>query len=240
MNARRAARELALLSLFQQSDDPNAPTLTIKEMVLSSVRALSGEAETQIQTAADQLADVSRYLLYLESESKINLESPIDAPMKPVPIPNTREMIEKIDQCLQSAEYLFEALRLPELIALVRQDDVQAYAQKLMDLVRRHRSTLDEQLNRHMADWRMDRLHRMDAIILRLAAAEMRFAPSVDLSVSINEAVDLSKQFSNEESYRLINGVLGSLAVEISADTGKNLHNVYPNDVPTAPEAHQA
>jgi transcription antitermination factor NusB len=237
MNARRAARELALLSLFQQSDSADAPTLAIKDMVLASVRALSAEAESQIQSAADQLADVSRYILHLEAESPVNLESPIDAPMKAVPIPTTREMVEKIEECLQSAEFLFEALRLPELIALVRQDDVQAYAQKLMDLVRKHRASLDEQLNKHMADWRMERLHRMDAIILRLAVAEMRFAPNVDLSVSINEAVDLSKQFSSEESYRLINGVLGSLANEISADTGKSLQSVYPSALPNSPQA---
>jgi transcription antitermination protein NusB len=239
MNARRAARELALLSLFQQNDAPEAPTLSIKDMTLSSVRALSNEAESQIQIAADQLAEISRYMLHLEQESPINLESPIDAPIKPVPIPTTREMIEKIESCLHSAELLFEALRLPEMITLMRQDDVQAYAQKLMDLVRKHQSNLDEQLNRHMVDWRMERLHRMDSIILRLALAEMRFAPKVDLSVSINEAVDLAKQFSSEESYRLVNGVLGSVATEVAQETGKNLHNVYTHPVPSAPAVAQ-
>jgi N utilization substance protein B len=232
MNARRAARELALLSLFQQNDSLEAPTLTMKDMVLSSVRALSNEAESQIQTAADQLADISRYMIYLEEESPINLESPIDAPIKAVPIPTTREMIEKIEVCLHSAELLFEALRLPELITLIRQEDVQAYAQKLMDLVRKHQSTLDEQLNQHMVDWRMERLHRMDAIIMRIAIAEMRFAPKVDLSVSINEAVDLAKQFSSEDSYRLINGVLGSVATEVAKETGKHLNNVYVHPTP--------
>jgi transcription termination factor NusB len=41
--------------------------------------------------------------------------------------------------------------------------------------------------------------------------------------VTINEAVDLAKQFSSEESFRLIHGVLGSLAEKVSEETGKSL-----------------
>jgi N utilization substance protein B len=233
MNARRAARELALLALFQLDRqgngelDPNAIRKeTIREMTLASVRALTGEAEFQIQKAAEQLADVSRYLLEYEMEHPTNLATPMDAAIKPVPIPTTRDMVEKIEKCLQGAEYLFEALRLPELIALARQDEVQQYAAKLMGLVAEHREALDEQLNRHLDDWRMDRLIKMDAYLLRLAAAEMKYVRSMDLSISISEAVDLAKQFSGEESYRLINGILGSLAEEIATETGKNLQDV--------------
>lgn len=225
MNARRAARELALLTLFQLDRqgngdiDPNdVRKESVREMTLAAVRALSGEAEFQIQTAASQLAEVSRALLEYETEHPTNLATPMDAKSKPVPIPTTQDMIEKIEKCLQGAEFLFEALRFPELVALARQDEVQAYATKLMALVVDHRATLDEHLNRHMEDWRMDRLIKMDAYLLRLAAAEMKYVAGVDHSVSINEAVDLAKQFSSEESYRLINGILGGLAQELSTE----------------------
>jgi N utilization substance protein B len=191
--------------------------------MLSSVRALSAEAEFQIQSAADELAEVSRYLLDYELEHPTNLESPLDAEIKAVPIPSTREMVEKIEKCLQGAEYLFEALRIPELVSLVGSEPVQDYAFNLIKLVAEHRVELDEALNQYMEDWRMDRLIRMDAYILRLAAAEMKFVEKVDLSVSINEAVDLAKQFSSEESFRLIHGVLGALAEKISEETGKSL-----------------
>jgi N utilization substance protein B len=231
MNARHASRELALLTLFQldkQGDgqislDMLANKSTLKEQMLSSVRALSGEAEDQIRTAADQLAEVSRYLLDYELEHPKNLKTALDAPIKAVPIPTTREMVEKIEKCLEGAEYLFEALRIPETIGLMTAEPVQDYAIELMKLVAEHKAALDESLNQHMADWRMDRLIRMDAYILRLAAAEMQHVPDVDLSVTINEAVDLAKQFSSEESFRLIHGVLGSLAEKVSEETGKSL-----------------
>jgi len=234
MNARRAARELALLTLFQiDKQGTGAPDQSairavlqresLQELMLSSVRALSGEAEFQIQTAADWLADVSRSLQTYEMEHPENLETPLDALAKPVPIPTSREMVEKIEQCLQGAEYLFEALRIPELVTLLRSEDVQAYATKLIRLVAEQLPELDEGLNRHMEDWRMDRLVKMDAYILRVAAAEMAYVADVDLSVSINEAVDLAKQFAGEESYRFINGVLGALAEEYTEKTDKAL-----------------
>lgn len=233
MNARSAARELALLTLFQLDRQGNGALdkaalqrESLKDMVLASVRALATEAEDKIQAAADELADVSRSLITYEMEAPINLESPMEAEIKPVPIPTTRDMVEKIERCLQGAEYLFEALRIPELVALSREEAVQEYAMRLMNLVAEHRAELDETLNRHMEDWRMDRLMKLDAYVLRLAAVEMKHVPGVDLGVSINEAVELAKQFSTEESYRLINGILGALAEEVSKETGKALTGV--------------
>jgi N utilization substance protein B len=238
MNARRAARELALLTLFQldrQGNGAISPADIQKEslpaLVLASVRALTGEAEFQIQSAASDLAAVSRYLIDYEIEHPENLALPLEAASRPVEIPTTQDMVEKIEKCLQAAEYLHEALRIPELVALLRQEDVQSYAWKLLNLVVEHKKALDEQLNRHLADWRMDRLTKMDAYVLRLAAAEMRHVPHVDLSVSINEAVDLAKQFSGEESYRLVNGVLGALAETVAQETGKSLTGVHRESV---------
>src|SRR5689334_6869684 len=75
MNARRAARELALLTLFQldkQGKGDVAPAAlekaNLRELALSSIRALAAEAEEKIQTAASDLADVSRSLLDYEIE----------------------------------------------------------------------------------------------------------------------------------------------------------------------------
>jgi N utilization substance protein B len=192
---------------------------------------LSGEAEFQIQSAASDLAAVSRYLIEYEIEHPENLALPLDAASQPMPIPTTQDMVEKIEKCLQAAELLHEALRIPELVGLLRQEDVQNYAWKLLNLVIEHQKNLDEALNQHLADWRMDRLTKMDAYVLRIAAAEMKHVPNVDLSVSINEAVDLAKQFSGEESYRLVNGVLGSLAEAVSKETGKSLTGVQRESV---------
>lgn len=214
MNARRAARELALLSLFQLDKHEGQLGLEkqeIKDLIQASVRALVSQAREQIEDSAHQLAEVSQAILELEQEHPTNLNSPIGAEAKPVPIPTTQEMVERIEKCLLAAECLHEALRIPELSMLSNSEEVQLYAIRLIKLVRQHQPTLDDLLNQYTEEWRVERLIKMDRYILRLAAAEMKYIDDVDLSVSVNEAVELSKQFSTAESYRLINGVLGRL-----------------------------
>lgn len=229
MKARTLARELALLTLFQMEKqgktvvEPSAlegAGLSLAEMMLASVRALSVEAESQIRLAADALASVSQTLLDYEADHPDNLNSPLDAAIKPVVIPTTRDMIEKIESCLLSAEYLFEALRIPETVALVQTPDVQAYAERLIRHVVERQPELDELIGQHSEDWRVDRLAKMDRYILRLAVAEMKYEPRVDIGVSINEAVELAKRFSSEESFRLVNGILGAVAETMEQPAG--------------------
>jgi N utilization substance protein B len=219
MNARRAARELALLTLFQLEKQYNGNVPgeiiekeSLRSMILSSIRVLVQEAQSSVEAAATDLASVSHYMIDLQEDHPDNLARPLEVVSQPVPIPTTLEMINRIETCLTSAEQLAEAFRLPELLYHSQLADVQNYAIKLITLVNSHKSVLDALLNEHLDDWRMDRLISIDSCILRVAAAEMQYVSSVDCSVSINEAVDLAKQFSSEESYRLVNGVLGSLA----------------------------
>jgi N utilization substance protein B len=243
MNARRAARELALLALLQQDRHPNrspgehAPAperpdpataadvkpdnRAIKELIMAGVRALVHEAEDKIETAAHDLAAVSQEWLEYEQNHPSNLALPLDAPSQPVALPNTRETIEKIEQCLLAAEFLSEALYIPELAAHARVASVQEYAIRLVQLVQLHREGLDQLINQYAEEWRLDRLVRMDAFILRLITAEMLYVPEVDVSVSINEAVELAKRFSTLESHRFINGILGRLADTLEAQAAE-------------------
>ena len=222
MNARRAARELALLSLFQmdrgEHKTKTPERLDLQELILGSVRALVNEAQEQAQTAAAELAAVSHQILEMEADHPTNLKLPIEADLVPVPIPNTREMTEKIERCLQACEYVVEALRIPEYAALAGTPEVQNYANRLIQLVTTHKEEVDDLINRFSTEWRVDRLVKMDRLILRLAVAEMRFVEDVDHSVSINEAVELAKQYSADDSYRFINGVLGAVAEALTTE----------------------
>ncbi|MGE0201211.1 MAG: transcription antitermination factor NusB [Candidatus Melainabacteria bacterium] len=219
MNARHAARELAILTLFQLERkaapaEGNAPVSTpdIQGMVLGAVRVLVQDARDRVESAARDLAQVSQSILALELDADVNVHSAMDAPLQAAPLPDTRETVEKIERCLQAAEILHEALRLPELSAHAETASVHEYAVRLVQLVRQHRDELDASLNAQMDEWRMDRLARMDATILRVAVAEILYVDGVDIGVAINEAVDLAKLFGEPESYQLINGVLGAIA----------------------------
>ena len=65
--------------------------------------------------------------------------------------------------------------------------------------------------------WTLDRLPTIDRIVLRMSIFELKHRTEVDPAVVINEAVELAKKFSTEDSGRYVNGVLGRFLGEVSA-----------------------
>jgi N utilization substance protein B len=65
--------------------------------------------------------------------------------------------------------------------------------------------------------WTLDRLPTIDRIILRMSAFELNHRREIDPAVVINEAVELAKKFSTEDSGRYVNGVLGRIAATAPA-----------------------
>ncbi len=74
---------------------------------------------------------------------------------------------------------------------------------------------LDASYSKYLKDWKQSRLPRVDVVILRMAVYEMIHIEDVPISVSINEAVVLTKRYSSEESKGYINAVLGKVSQEI-------------------------
>ncbi|WP_297813812.1 transcription antitermination factor NusB [uncultured Finegoldia sp.] len=59
--------------------------------------------------------------------------------------------------------------------------------------------------------WNFDRINKLDLSIIELGVCEILYSENTPDSVAINEAVELSKEFSTEKSYSFINGILGSV-----------------------------
>ena len=70
------------------------------------------------------------------------------------------------------------------------------------------REELDEQIKKYSQNWDLHRIAPVDRSILRLALYEMLRCPDIPPVVSINEAIDIAKQLSTEESGRFVNGIL--------------------------------
>lgn len=70
---------------------------------------------------------------------------------------------------------------------------------------------LDERLEKASHHWRLDRMARIDLAILRIAAYELTEVVDVPREVAIDQALELAKLFSAQESARFINGVLAGL-----------------------------
>jgi transcription antitermination protein NusB len=90
-----------------------------------------------------------------------------------------------------------------------------AFATELVRGTLEHRSALDTKIRVLSENWELERLAVVDRNILRLAAYEMLHRTDIPPVVSINEAVELAKHFSTDESGRFVNGVLDRLKKEV-------------------------
>lgn len=76
--------------------------------------------------------------------------------------------------------------------------------------VKDHETVLDDKIQPHLKEWTLDRLLKTDRIILRMATFEL-LQIDTPKKVVINEAVELAKQFSDDDHYKFINGVLSNI-----------------------------
>ena len=76
-------------------------------------------------------------------------------------------------------------------------------------------SEIDEAISKQAKNWKFDRIAKVDLAVLRLALYELLFRDDIPPIVSINEAIDLGKTFSNLESKRFINGILDEVKKSI-------------------------
>ena len=76
-------------------------------------------------------------------------------------------------------------------------------------------SEIDEAISKQAKNWKFDRITKVDLAVLRLALYELLFRDDIPPIVSINEAIDLGKTFSNLESKRFINGILDEVKKSI-------------------------
>ena len=75
-----------------------------------------------------------------------------------------------------------------------------------------HKSEIDSLIESALTEWKLSRLPFVDLTLMEMAVHEMFFMKDMPVSVSINEAVELAKKYSSEQSPAFINGVLGTLA----------------------------
>ncbi len=74
-----------------------------------------------------------------------------------------------------------------------------------------HAQESDDHISPLLEGWTIERLPTIDRLLLRMAAFELRHRPETPRPVIINEAVELAKRFSTEDSGRFVNGVLSAL-----------------------------
>lgn len=85
---------------------------------------------------------------------------------------------------------------------------VRQFAEELILGTIDHVAALDARIEEYVENWQIERLAAVDRAILRVALYELFYRAEIPPIVSVNEAVEVAKQLSSEESGRFVNGVL--------------------------------
>ncbi len=92
---------------------------------------------------------------------------------------------------------------------------VRLFADPLIRGALEHRDELDDVIKKHAKNWELHRIAAVDRNILRLAIYEMQYREDIPPVVSINEAVDIAKKFSTQDSGKFVNGILDKVKSEL-------------------------
>ncbi|HKK46530.1 MAG TPA: transcription antitermination factor NusB [Balneolaceae bacterium] len=92
------------------------------------------------------------------------------------------------------------------------------FAERLFLKVVNKQQDLDEVIQSHIKNWRIDRLTTVDRLILRLAIAEFLFFEDIPTKVTINEAIEIAKKYSTKKSGNFVNGILDSALEQLLND----------------------
>ncbi len=219
MQARRASRELALI-LFSQFDKKitEYSDKDYEDIVLKSIRVLSSNSTDELKTAVGSLIDIKDFIDTYEADDPSNLERPIGVANKPVTLPTTADLSEKVSSVLDVVEKAIFALEIAELAVLESQDEVQEYVTKIAKAFKEHYEKVDANIQKYSKGWDINRLVKMDKDILRIAIIELLYINEAPMKVVVDEALELAKKYSTDDSSAFINGILAKVIMENGLD----------------------
>ena len=130
---------------------------------------------------------------------------------------NRRLMREKSLQILYASEMNQEGV--PDLAKDLFSDIGSAadkeFSYRLIDYVIKNRDLLDDKIKEKVTNWEMGRIAIIDRVLLRIGIAELLFFPDIPPKVSINEVIEIAKDYSTSNSGKFINGILDAILTDL-------------------------
>ena len=104
------------------------------------------------------------------------------------------------DDCLILAQALLDETEID-----------QELAGAIIEGVKKNNDAIDETIQKCAPEWPLDKISKVDLVILRISVFELMFSKNAPQKVAIDEAVELAKEFGNDTSPKFVNGVLGTV-----------------------------
>lgn len=92
------------------------------------------------------------------------------------------------------------------------------YIKESIYCIKENLDVIDNYIENNLEGWAIYRLAKVDLAVLRIAIYEILYRKDIPIEVSINEAIEIVKKFSNEDAFKFINGVLGGFVRSLDKD----------------------
>ena len=214
MEKRSAARELAFLVLFQLPQ--NTDKIKIDKLAktdfhaicLSALRTLNDFAKTNLKKAEANFIKSERAIMEHQVNHPEN--EGLDEAVRSVPLPNTKDSLDLIDNCYTAIALVRESLQIPELYWHYQDPEIQEFTLSLLMKYVDHKDEVQALIKETSQSWDISRMMKVDKKILEIAVTELNFTDLPD-AVAVSEAMKIANKYSTEEGFKFINGILADV-----------------------------
>ncbi len=131
-----------------------------------------------------------------------------------------RKLREKILQILYAFEMQGSGLSdiVDEQLKDITDDEDKEFCTGIINYVLAERDVIEKYIERKLVNWEVGRIAVIDKILLRIAIGELLYAVDVPPKVSINETIEIAKEYSTAKSGKFINGILDAVLIDLKKE----------------------
>ena len=148
-----------------------------------------------------------------------------------------RDIRIKVMQVLYAHEMSQDPIKKvkEDLLTGIKEPENIEFANQLIDYVLKNEKLLDAYILDKVVNWELERISLIDKLILKIGIAELMYFPDIPPKVSINEAIDIAKDFCTRNSGKFVNGILDAVLDDLKKEnklnkTGRGLLNIKKKD----------
>ena len=104
------------------------------------------------------------------------------------------------------------------LLPMFKDEEDRRYGERLLECALKNEKEYLDLINENTLNWELDRIAFMDILVMQVALAELCNFPTIPVNVTLNEYIEISKQYSTDKSGIFINGVLDKIVNQLKAD----------------------
>jgi N utilization substance protein B len=109
-----------------------------------------------------------------------------------------------------------------DLLGEIKEEEKIEFASELIDKVLKNSDKLDKIIKDKIENWKFERIALVDKLILRMGLSEILHFPEIPPKVSINEAIEIAKEYCTKSSGKFVNGILDAILTDLKKENKLN------------------